>query len=533
MILASLVIVLLLFCAGPAVAATPEEIGTSIDDGIDWLVSVQNADGSWGPGGSDRFGTTGLILVKLEDRAFELGYDGPFDPEYPLKANVEDGLDYLLASASTVAISPQVAGDPDTDGDDLGVYVNNRIYDTGILMMAIAAGRDPGQVVTSGPLTGWTYGEVLQDMSDWMAYAQTDTGNGRGGWYYSAVNGGSSADQSNAGYAVLGILYATNPFYGYECDLPAFVEDELDFWIDYIQSDWIPAGVNADWDGGSGYTAPDYWVNSLKTGNLLTQMAFVGDDSSDERVQEAFNYIGRHWDENWVQGWGMTGSVQYQATYCLMKGFESMGTPLDGVPGVADWYDDMATAIIDEQNAEGSWPSTPAYIQTNGGTSHWVSKELSTAWALLTLERFAPPPPQADFAVIKSASETVISAGESVTYTFSVENNGDLAISNVVLTDDQLGVIAGPDSGDDDMDGVLDPGETWVYTATTTLDETTANTAEATGNDPAGAPLDATSNAVTVTVEDGPPVVPEFPALYVPLMVIGAVFLLVQYVRRR
>ncbi|MBT8506942.1 hypothetical protein AZH53_00665 [Methanomicrobiaceae archaeon CYW5] len=526
------VIGLVLLCTGAGAAATPGEIGDSIDDGIDWLVSVQNADGSWGPAGSDRYGTTGLILVKLEDRAFELGYDGPFDPDYPLKDNVEDGLGYLLPYANTMAISVQAAGNADTNGNGLGVSVNNRIYDTGILMMAIAAGRDPDQVVASGPLAGWTYGEVLQDLTDYMAYAQTDAGNGRGGWYYNAVSGGSSADQSNAGYAMLGILYAVNPFYGYECDLPAFVEDELDYWIDYIQSDWIPAGVNEDWDGGSGYTVPDNWVNSLKTGNLLTQMAFVGDDSSDERVQEALNYIGRHWDEDWVQGWGMTGSVQYQATYCLMKGFESMGTSLDGVPGVADWYDDMATEIIGEQNADGSWPSTPAYIQTTGGTSHWVSKELSTAWALLTLERFAPPPPEADFNVVKSASDTVVSAGESVTYSYYVENNGDLPIVDVVLTDDQLGVIAGPDSGDTDGDGELDPGETWVYTATTTVLETTTNTAEATGADPAGAPLDATSNEVTVTVEGAPPV-PEFPALYVPLMVIGAVFLLAAYVRRK
>ncbi len=533
MIWAFLVIVLVLFCSGPVAAATPGEIGESIDDGIDWLVSVQNADGSWGPGGSDRFGTTGLILVKLEDRAFELGYDGPFDPEYPLKENVEDGLDYLLPYAGTVAITPQVAGDPDTDGDDLGVSVGGNVYNTGILMMAISANRDPTQVVASGPLAGWTYGDVLQDMADWMAYAQTDTGDRAGGWYYGAQSPGSSADQSNAGYAVLGLLYAVNPLYGYESDVPSFVEDQLDNWIDHIQSDWDPAGVNPDWDGGSGYTAPDNWVNSLKTGNLLTQMAFVGDDSSDERVQEAFNYIGRHWAEDWVQGWGMSGNVQYQATYCLMKGFETMGTPLDGVPGVTDWYDDVATEIIDEQNADGSWPTSPAYIGASGVPSHWVSSELSTAWALLTLERFAPPPPQADFDVIKSASDTVISSGDSVTYTYNVVNNKDLAISDIVLTDDILGAIAGPDSGDAGGDGVLDPGETWVYTATTNVFETTTNTAMVTGNDPAGAPLDATSNAVTVTVEGEPPVVPEFPTLYVPVMVLGVVFLLVQYIRRK
>ena len=399
---AVVVSVLMLFglMAVPAQAATEEEIEDSIEAGIDWLISVQNPNGSWGPAGDDQFGTTGLILVKLQDRAFELGYDGPFDPAYPFNGNVTAGLDFLFPSANTVAISNQPAGDPDTDGDGLGVHVGNGIYDTGILMMAIAAGRDPARVVATGPLTGWTYGAVLQDLADWMAYAQTDTGNGRGGWFYDAVNGGSDSDQSNSGYALLGLLYARAPLYGYESNIPNFVATELNYWIDYIQND---VGVgDPQYDGGSSYYTgydTDFWVNSLKTGHLLTQMVFVGDAPSDTRVVDALNYIGRHWNGDWVQGWGKNDTVQYQATYSLMKGFEAMGIPLDGVPGVADWYQDMADAILAEQNGDGSWPAgNPAYVWPDGSTRP-VSAELGTAWALLTLERFAPPPPVIEISV--------------------------------------------------------------------------------------------------------------------------------------
>ena len=380
----------------PAQAATGEEIETSIEAGIDWLVSVQNPDGSWGPAGGDQFGTTGLILAKLQDRAFELGYDGPFDPAYPFNGNVTAGLDFLFLYANTVAIANQPAGDPDTDGDGLGVYVGNRIYDTGILMMAIAAGRDPAQVVATGPLAGWTYTDVLQDLADWMAYAQTDTGDGRGGWWYDAVdNGGPDSDQSNSGYALLGLSYARAPLYGYESNIPGFVATELNYWIDYIQND---VGVgDPQYDGGSAYYpgyGTEYWVNSLKTGNLLTQMAFVGDAPSDTRVVDALNYIGRHWNSDWVQGWGKNDTVQYQATYCVMKGLETMGIPLDGVPGVADWYQDIADAILADQNGDGSWPAgNPAYVWPDGSVYYTVSAELGSVWALLTLERFAPPPP--------------------------------------------------------------------------------------------------------------------------------------------
>jgi hypothetical protein len=386
--------------ASPVIAVTPEDIEASCEEGVAWLVSVQDpTTGAWGMDWqiSDQFGTTGLVLVKLEERAFELGYNGPFDDAYPYKQNVEDGLDYLFNYAATVPITGQNAGDPDSDGDGLGISVNGRIYDSGILMMAIAAGRDPSREVATGPLATRTYGDVLQDMADWMAYAQADIGDGRGGWFYYAQDGGSTADQSNSGYAILGLLYATSPSYGYESTVPPFVATELDFWIDYIQND-IDEDVNG-FDGGAAYYpgyGPDYWVNSLKTGNLLTQMTFVGDNQADTRVQNALDYIGRHWNEDWVQGWGKTNAVEYQATYCLMKGFETMDIPLDGVPGVADWYQDMATEILAEQDPEEHfWPSSPAYIgpAPGGGPAHFVSPELSTAWALLTLERFAPPPP--------------------------------------------------------------------------------------------------------------------------------------------
>jgi len=272
--------------------------------------------------------------------------------------------------------------------------------------MAIAAGRDPSRVVTTGPLAGWTYGDVLQDLADWMAYAQADTGDARGGWFYDAQDNGSNSDQSNSGYGLLGLSYAKAPLYGYESNIPGFVATELNYWIDWAQDD---VGVgDPQYDGGSAYETGwglGVWINSLKTGNLLTQMAFVGDAPSDTRVVDALDYIGRHWNSDWIQGWGKNDTVQYQATYCIMKGLEVMGIPLDGVPGVADWYQDMADAILADQNvADGSWPTNPAFIWgvgtgMEGVLGPMVSPELSTVWALLTLERFAPPPPVIEVSV--------------------------------------------------------------------------------------------------------------------------------------
>ncbi|QXP58519.1 Ig-like domain-containing protein [Olleya sp. HaHaR_3_96] len=61
-----------------------------------------------------------------------------------------------------------------------------------------------------------------------------------------------------------------------------------------------------------------------------------------------------------------------------------------------------------------------------------------------------------------------IVAGDLVTYTFTVTNPGDLLISSITITDTLLGGDITADvtlTGDTNNDGLLDPSETWVYTA--------------------------------------------------------------------
>ena len=88
-----------------------------------------------------------------------------------------------------------------------------------------------------------------------MSYAQADTGVNRGGWYYGANNNAGSRRPVKPGYAVLGLLYAQEPLYGFNCDVPAFVETDLDNYINYIQSDWGD-GVYFILEGVPGTRAP-------------------------------------------------------------------------------------------------------------------------------------------------------------------------------------------------------------------------------------------------------------------------------------
>jgi len=401
--IAAVVMVAVVFAAivMPAGATTEAEIEQAISDGVAYVVSVQNADGSWGS--SDISARTAFVLIKLEERATELGLD-PFDNDptsptyYEYADNVTAGMDYLLDTAQIVSpLSVQTYGDPDSNGNGQGICfgTGHQTYTTGLAACALGLSAHPDDRSYTIGGTAYTYKQIAQDTADWLAFAQTDSGNGRGGWDYDGTNNDASAstDNSNSGYAVLGLDYSEE----FGCTVPQWVKDELDIWIDYIQND-VGVGPVTD-DGGSGYTGPDGWVNILKTGNLLQQMAFCGDDSDIQRAQDAVDYLERHWrDADWNPGWGYSLPVSdYQAMFTTMKGLETMDIDLIDTDGDGssddDWFnqepsvtpsEDFASVIVAQQNADGSWPKT-----------NWDADDriLSCIWALLTLEKVAPPPP--------------------------------------------------------------------------------------------------------------------------------------------
>ena len=69
-----------------------------------------------------------------------------------------------------------------------------------------------------------------------------------------------------------------------------------------------------------------------------------------------------------------------------------------------------------------------------------------------------------------------IKSGDPVTWQYTVTNTGDVPLDTVVVTDDILGVITGPDSGDNANFGVLDLTEVWIYNASSTAEDLTIGT---------------------------------------------------------
>jgi hypothetical protein len=90
------------------------------------------------------------------------------------------------------------------------------------------------------------------------------------------------------------------------------------------------------------------------------------------------------------------------------------------------------------------------------------------------------PPPIINVVKVPSRLTPLPFGGGNVIYTYTVTNPGVAAMSNVAVTDDKCAPVSGP-SGDANGNGLLDPGETWVYTCQVKVTTSTRNTATAVG----------------------------------------------------
>lgn len=415
-----------------ALAATPEQIESSIQNGTAWLAANQNPDGSWGM--SNKIAETGLILYKLIDRAIELEKDpleicgpSPSATCYIYAQNVRDGLNFTNTYTQTISMTLQnhtasatgTVDNPDTNGNGIGLaWESNpgwdrKSYTTGIITAALSL-LDGTRTAEVGPYSGTAYSVIVQDAVDWLAYAQSDFGSTEGGWEYNGQDNGQGGDNSVSGYAVLGLAEAQSAGY----TIPAWVKTELNVWIKNVQD---PVNGDAD-DGGSWYVPIiSSWVNILKTGNLIEEMTLFGDSNTESRVVNATDYIVRHFfDTNAEPGWGYTlNPASYQAMFTTMKGLEYAGIDLldmdnDGTPEF-DWWLNFTDVIVAQEIPSG----TPGQSYWNANCG-WGDENLCTAWALLTLEKTAPTPPEEIEGFMTGGGSVFTKDGKRVTHGFEL-----------------------------------------------------------------------------------------------------------------
>ena len=388
-------------------------VNMAIDAGLWWLhCQMQRANyPSGSPGYGQPYGywtDTGgypLAATGTSVDAFQLHGskpNGDYDGD-PYVETVQRALNYLLYNTYSYSIAPQTHGDPDFDppGPDapngIGLVTNHsssvtdsrQTYIGGICMLAFAASEAPNIIAqVGGPnVYGRSYGEIVQDMVDFFAWGQIDSGSGRGGWRYYANYSGS--DMSTTQWPPLGMIYAEKNM---DAVIPQFVRDELINFLDYTQH------TACDNDNGAfGYADTSTYLNCTKAAAGIICHEFLGTPRDNPKVASAFGFLYRHWND---AGTGWDDTKLHGNSYGMYGVMKAMRIPephvrlihnFDCSLGIEteqsfDWYytpigqsqQGLATYNVIDQHADGSWDDS---VGPNA-----VYDAFCTGWRVLTLQ---------------------------------------------------------------------------------------------------------------------------------------------------
>jgi LPXTG-site transpeptidase (sortase) family protein len=109
--------------------------------------------------------------------------------------------------------------------------------------------------------------------------------------------------------------------------------------------------------------------------------------------------------------------------------------------------------------------------------------------------------------VTKVADVSTYVLGDTITYTITVKNTGNVSISDLVVSDPKASTGPTYSSGDTNSNLILDVGETWTYTATHVITQADmdagsfANTATGSGKDPKDGPVTDTGDETVTTTQ--------------------------------
>ncbi len=359
------------------------EVNMAIEKGLLYLYKNQYADGHWYDNAGN-IGATGMALLSFEEN----GHLHTNDINTDIYAEfVGNGLNYLFANSTTFAISPQYAGDPDSDGDGLGVYTNYENYANGIGCLGILGAHGSAasamiDTIESGPYAGQTFYDFMVDALDQIAFSQTDSvsGSQRGGWRYNinTPNYGSS-DNSAVQWPSL-VMEAAEKSWG--MTIQPWVKKELLYWL---------VASNDTSDGGFGYQYLNQWDNIAKTASGVGSNALLGWTTDSLNIQKAINFIDAHWNDNYDNNWyyeHLSGNLY--GMYAVAKGMRIINNRA-GVThiGLRNWYNEYVSHLLTnptwKQQPDGHW---------NGNTWDAGSLALTSSFAILILTQgvlIAPP----------------------------------------------------------------------------------------------------------------------------------------------
>ena len=370
------------------------EVDMAIDKGL-WYLHKELSLGTLSGQPSGRWTTDNdMAATSSAVQAFEINNhreNGNRD-EDPYVDDVARGLVHLFGNIKPLAIGLQTAGDPDSNGNGIGLTMTNDTstpegYVIGQVLDAIVASGTPAALASVGDAT-WvknrSYKDIVQDLMDSYSWGQADPSHGaaRGGWWYD-LNTGSDTSAAQWG-AIAGLAAAS-----WGVPVPAFVKSENLLWVDQASFfDGSNAGVDGrfDYDGGNG-SGSVFSQSAAESPSGLVMMVFGGVPSTSaqykatERYMSRLFYSSNVWDsENHIYG-----------MYAMAKGFRLASPPVTTLDAMGNatplanfnWYSSepvggapkgVARILLEAQQASGRFDA-----------AQWASNHLTTAWSVIIL----------------------------------------------------------------------------------------------------------------------------------------------------
>ena len=285
----------------------------------------------------------------------------------PYTETVQQGLNTLLDDLTPIVISTQTYGNPDGNGNGVGLTVGDgrQIYEQGPVMDALVAVGRPELLATVGGagVKGRTFKDILQDLVDTYCWGQTDnTGSYGGAWQYGWNN--QNNDNSASQWAAIGFI-AAERYWGIA--VPAWVKERNKVWLAYSRN-----GTRFGYQS----TGCAYDNCAATTPSGLVQLAADDVSRSDPLWQSGEQYLSDNW------AWLMNLDFIY-ADFAIAKALRSaLPEPITRLaPSGKDWFRDptngLARVVIDRQLADGSWFCN---------RYSWVANtNMGTAWSVIML----------------------------------------------------------------------------------------------------------------------------------------------------
>ena len=348
------------------------EMNIAIDEGLWYLHRIINRTnitpsirgGNWNDQGYTISATASAVQSFEINGHLPLG-DAARDPYIE---DVTRGLNHLFTQLVPYSIAAQIYGDPDTNGNGVGLSADaggRPIYEGGQVVDALVAAGAPDLLAPVGGanVIGRPVKDLVQDLMDQFYWGQYDDADVGGGWRY---GWNSFPDNSACQWASIAAIPAHDVL---GVPIPQWVKDRNLVWLNYSSS-----------GDGFGYTGRGSGYGTTPSG--MVQLAMDDVAVTDVLWKNGENYIARNWAD-FLNQKNFYGFYAFAKAMRLVKPVPKTTLDLTGLNWFLDPAQGLARKLIDLQFEDGHWRS-----------NQWSTEPLSTAWGVIILSAslFQKPP---------------------------------------------------------------------------------------------------------------------------------------------